>query len=221
MKLSEFAREIENARVVGEDAEIASLCTDSRVAGKGDLFFCLRGTHVDSHRFIDEACKKGASAVVSEQETEAPSQLIVPDGRVAMARISAAFYGHPERKMKIVGVTGTNGKTTVCHMIYNIMKAAGKKAGIIGTLGAEYGTRTFAPVLTTPDPVFLFSVLSDMAKDGVEVVAMEVSAHALALKKECPIVYDVAVFTNLTRDHLDFFADMNAYGAAKKTLFSP
>ena len=95
MKLSEFAREIENARVVGEDAEIASICTDSRVAGKGDLFFCLRGTHVDSHRFIDEACKKGASAVVSEQETEAPSQLIVPDGRVAMARISAAFYRHP------------------------------------------------------------------------------------------------------------------------------
>lgn len=221
MKLSEFAREIESARVVGEDAEITSLCTDSRVAGKGDLFFCLRGTHVDSHRFIDEACKKGAAAVVAEHETEAPSQLIVPDGRAAMARIAAAFYGHPERKMKIAGVTGTNGKTTVCHMIYNIMKAAGKKAGIIGTLGAEYGTRTFAPVLTTPDPVFLFSVLSDMVQDGVEVVAMEVSAHALALKKECPIVYDVVVFTNLTRDHLDFFADMNAYGAAKKTLFSP
>lgn len=221
MKLSEFAKEIEGARVVGEDAEISSLCTDSRVAAAGDLFFCLRGTHVDSHRFIDEACKKGAAAVVSERETGARAQLIVPDGRAAMAYISAAFYGHPEKKMKLVGVTGTNGKTTVCHMIYNIMKAAGKKAGLIGTLGAEYGTRTFAPALTTPDPVFLFSVLSDMVKDGVEVVAMEVSAHALALKKEIPIQYDVAVFTNLTRDHLDFFADMNAYGAAKKSLFLP
>jgi len=221
MKLTELVREVKGGYIVGGDAEVSSLCTDSRLSGEGDIFFCFPGTHTDSHKFAMEAAERGVAAIVAERKSDVSCpQLIVPSGREAMARISAAFYGHPEKKMKIVGVTGTNGKTTVCNMICAILKAAGIKAGVIGTLGAEYGEHKLEPVLTTPDPAFLFSVLADMQKDGVECVAMEVSAHALALKKECPITYDVAVFTNLTRDHLDFFGDMTAYGNAKKSLFT-
>lgn len=222
MKLSELARELEGARLIGEDREIKALCTDSRLAGEGDLFFCFCGTHSDSHEYAAEAVRRGAEGIVTERELKiGSSELVVKDGREAMARLSAAFYLHPERKLKIVGVTGTNGKTTTSFMLKNILEEAGIKTGVIGTLGAEYGEHKVAPVLTTPDPVFLFSLLADMVKEGVEIAVMEVSAHALALKKECPIRYDIAVFTNLTRDHLDFFKDMKAYGDAKKSLFQP
>lgn len=220
MKLSKLSEELQTYERTGEDVEISSLCTDSRVAGEGDLFFCFRGTHNDSHAFAQEAEARGAAAIVCERRLDVSiPQLIVPEGREAMARLSAAFYRHPERKLRIVGVTGTNGKTTVTHMLRNIFEADGRKTGIIGTLGAAYGAISIAPALTTPDPVFLFNLLADMAKADVEIVFMEVSAHALALRKDCPIFYDAAVFTNLTQDHLDFFADMRAYGEAKKQLF--
>lgn len=219
MKLSDFAKET-GGKLKG-DAEINALVTDSRVAGKGDLFFCYRGTSEDSHAYAAEAARRGVSAFVCERElqTDVP-QLIVPDGREAMAKIAAAFYSHPEKKLKIVGVTGTNGKTTVSHMFANIMRASGKNVGLIGTLGAKYNDIEVAPSLTTPDPVSLFSMLADMQRNGVEIVVMEVSAHALALKKDCPIFYEAAIFTNLTRDHLDFFGDMKTYGEAKKLLFA-
>lgn len=222
MKLSFLAKELPVSHLIGGDAEITALCTDSRVAGAGDLFFCFQGTHFDSHCFAEEAALRGAAAIVSEQDTGAGiPQLIVPDGRAAMAMLSAAFYRHPERKLSVVGITGTNGKTTTMYMLKNIMEEAGKKVGIIGTLGASYPEVNVAPSLTTPDPVFLFSLLADMVRAGTEIVVMEVSAHALALKKELPIVYDAAVFTNLTQDHLDFFGNMTAYGNAKKSLFTP
>lgn len=221
MKLSKLERDLVQAKRLGE-AEITALCADSRVVRRGDLFFCFRGTKTDAHRYAKEAVARGAAAIVCE--TQLPldcPQLVVPDGREAMARISATFYGHPEQKLKMIAVTGTNGKTTTVHLLYRIFEAAGKRAGIIGTLGARFGTRSVSPSLTTPDPVALFSLLADMVKSGVEVVAMEVSAHALALKKDAPICYDVAIFTNLTRDHLDFFGDMTAYGRAKASLFTP
>ncbi|MDE6058431.1 MAG: UDP-N-acetylmuramoyl-L-alanyl-D-glutamate--2,6-diaminopimelate ligase [Clostridia bacterium] len=222
MKLSFLAKELPDCEIIGGDAEISALCTDSRVAGAGDLFFCFQGTHFDSHCFAEEAQLRGAAAIVSQQDTGVGiPQLIVHDGREAMARISAAFYRHPERKISIVGITGTNGKTTTMYMLKNILEEAGKKVGIIGTLGASYSEVTVAPSLTTPDPVFLFSLLADMARAGTEYVVMEVSAHALALRKECPVVYDAAIFTNLTQDHLDFFGDMRSYGNAKKSLFTP
>lgn len=221
MRLSELARELTGASITG-DANITGLCTDSRVAGEGDLFFCFGGTHVDSHAFAYDAEERGCAAVVCERDIPVSvPKLIVKDGREAMARLCAAFYGHPEKKLKIVGVTGTNGKTTVTHMFYNILLEAGKKVGMVGTLGAKYATVTVAPSLTTPDPAFLFSLLADMVKKGIEIVVMEVSAHALALKKDCPICYDTAIFTNLSQDHLDFFGDMGKYGEAKKSLFSP
>ena len=220
MKLSELAGEA--GALYGGDAEIRGLCTDSRVAGKGDLFFCFRGTREDGHKFAAEAAARGAAAVVCERKLALSCpQLVVSDGREAMARIAAAFYGHPERRLKTVGVTGTNGKTTTATMIAEILSAAGMRTGLVGTLGARYGTVVVPPSLTTPDPVCLFSLLADMAAAGMEAVVLEVSAHALALRKETPIRYDVAVFTNLTRDHLDFFGDMQAYGDAKKLLFQP
>ncbi len=221
MKLSDFAKET-GGTLCGGDAEISSLCTDSRVAGEGDLFFCFRGTHEDSHEYAEEAERRGVAAIVCEHdvETDLP-RLVVKDGRAAMAKIAALFYGHPERGMKIVGVTGTNGKTTVAHMLYSIFSEAGKNVGLIGTLGARYGGISVPPELTTPDPVNLFSLLADMRRAGVEVVAMEVSAHALALRKVLPIRFAEAVFTNLTQDHLDFFGDMEKYGRAKAALFTP
>lgn len=221
MKLAQLSEELREKRMT-DDAEISGLCTDSRVAGKGDLFLCFRGTHRDSHQYAEEAVKRGASAIVCEHELPVNCpQLIVPDGREAIARVAAGFYGHPERGLRIAGITGTNGKTTVSYMLRNILSRWGKRTGIIGTLGARYSDRTVEPALTTPDPLFLFSLLADMKKEGTEYVVMEVSAHALALKKVCPVTFDVGIFTNLTRDHLDFFGDMEKYGEAKKNLFLP
>lgn len=220
MNLKELVIELEQCTVKG-DAEVRGLTADSRVAGKGDLFFCYRGEHIDSHEFALEAEARGCAAIVCERELPVScAQIVVPDGRAAMSKICAAFYRHPERKMKMVGVTGTNGKTTTVAMTKNILACAGIHAGVIGTLGATYGSVRIAPSLTTPDPIGLFSLLADMARSGTEVVVMEVSAHALALKKELPVCYDVAVFTNLTRDHLDFFGTMERYGNAKKQLFT-
>ena len=222
MKLSALCEDLREKRLLGGDTEILSLCTDSRIAGKGDLFFCFRGTHEDAHDYAAEAWRRGAAAIVCERELEVGCpQVIVPNGRRAMALISSAFYDHPQRRLQIIGVTGTNGKTTTVQMIEAILSECGRKVGIIGTLGARYAQKTIAPDLTTPDPVYLFSLLADMVAGGVDTVAMEVSAHALALEKECPLVYDVGIFTNLTQDHLDFFGDMTAYGEAKRTMFSP
>ncbi len=221
MKLSELANEIKGATRTGSDVCIRSLCTDSRVAGPGDLFFCFRGTHADSHAFAAEAEERGAAALLCERGLDVSlPQLIVPDAREGMARVSAAFYGHPERSLMTVGITGTNGKTTVAHMIRSILNADGKRTGLLGTLGARYGDVVIPPTLTTPDPAALFSTLADMRRHGMEAVSMEVSAHALALKKTIPIRFDLAVFTNLTQDHLDFFGDLRSYGEAKAQLFT-
>ncbi len=214
-------KEIPHEKIRFCEREISSLCTDSRVAGKGDLFFCFRGTRVDSHRFAREAELRGVEAIVCESPCEVSiPQIVVEDGREAMARLCAAFYLHPEREMKLVGVTGTNGKTTTAHLLYSILCSAGKQVALLGTLGARYGGKTVAPDLTTPDPTCLFPLLADMKKAGAEYVVMEVSAHALALKKVCPLHFDVVIFTNLTQDHLDFFSSMEEYGAAKKQLFT-
>jgi len=220
MKLSVLAAEMRE-KTLTEDAEIHGLCTDSRLAVRGDLFFAYKGETADSHFFAEEALKRGAGGVVCEHALplDCP-QLIVRDGREAMARLSAAFYAHPERSLRVIGITGTNGKTTTAHLLRHILLAAGCRAGIIGTLGVRFADRSYLPELTTPDPPFLFSVLRKMVQSGIEYVVMESSAHALALRKECPIVYDVGIFTNLTRDHLDFFRDMEAYGAAKCSMFS-
>jgi UDP-N-acetylmuramoyl-L-alanyl-D-glutamate--2,6-diaminopimelate ligase len=185
------------------------------------MFFCLTGGKIDSHIFAHDAQAVGAAAVVCERELELDiPQIIVPDSRQAMSLMAAKYYGNPAERLKIVGITGTNGKTTVSYMLSSILQRAGKNTAVVGTLGIYYGKKQIAPELTTPDPIFLQKTLADMVKCGVEYVVAEISAHALYYKKDAGITYAACIFTNFTQDHLDFFDNMKNYKEAKKLLFS-
>ena len=221
MLLGELLQGIAYERVSRfEDREIAGITTDSKHVMKGDLFVCFSGGEHDGHEYAAEALAAGASALAVERELPLPApQIVVRDGRKAAGEIAAAFYGHPEEKLKVIGVTGTNGKTTTCHMLASILTAAGKECGIIGTLGIRYANREISPDLTTPDPPYLYKIFADMAEAGVEYVVMEVSAHALYFGKVDGVRFEAGIFTNFTEDHLDFFKTMDAYAAAKEKLF--
>ncbi len=203
------------------ETEITGLAIDSGKVKKGDLFFCLVGKEHDGHTFAADALSRGAAAVVVERALAVDGEQIeVSDTRHALSIAASAFYGHPSKRLKMIGVTGTNGKTTTTYIIKNIIEAAGYSCGLIGTNAVEFGDTKLDAGLTTPDPIELHSILRDMSDAGVEYVVMEVSAHALALKKVDGIMYEVAAFTNFSRDHLDFFGDMKTYGEAKKSFFT-
>lgn len=220
MRLETLAKLLGGSAVGNTDVEISGLCADSRKVKKGDLFFCYKGEKFDSHSCAAQVAAAGAAALVCEKKLGCPlPQIIVPDGRAAVAKAARAFYGEADEKLKLVAVTGTNGKTTTTYMLDSVFRAAGKKCAIIGTLGISYAGRFIAPELTTPDPVYLHSVFRDMADCGVEYVFMEVSAHALYFDKIAGLKFEAGIFTNCTQDHLDFFADMKEYAAAKKRLF--
>ena len=194
--------------------------TDSRKKAESSLFFCLVGKNVDSHTLVGEAVRNGAVAVVTERELETDvPQIIVENSRWTLGKLSSVFYGEPSTKMKVIGITGTNGKTTTAHMLFSILKKAGKRAGIIGTLGIRYAGVKLPASLTTPDPIELQETFADMANKGVEYVVMEVSAHALYYQKTAGIQFAACIFTNFTQDHLDFFHTMKAYKQAKSRLF--
>lgn len=222
MLLGNLIGQIEHERVSRfEEREIIGISTDSKHVMKGDLFVCFSGGEHDGHEFAAEAISAGASALAVERELPLPvPQIVVKDGRKAAGEIARAFYGHPERKLKIIGITGTNGKTTTAHMLAAILAAAGKECGIIGTLGIRYANREISPDLTTPDPPYLYKIFADMAEAGVEYVVMEVSAHALHFGKVDGVRFEAGIFTNFTEDHLDFFKTMDAYAAAKEKLFA-
>ncbi len=221
MLLSELTDALAEKEVIGGDAEIEKLCMSDKEAGRGSLYFCIKGNRYDGHDFAQRAVAKGAVAVVCSKKLGlGVPEVVVGDVREAMSLMAGRFYSNPADKMRIIGVTGTNGKTTTCHIIANILKKAGRKVGIIGTLGIKYGKVSIAPEMTTPDPIYLHRIFSDMADDGVEDVVMEVSAHAAALKKIAGIYFDAGVFTNLTEDHLDFFGTMEEYGRAKEEFLS-
>ncbi len=188
---------------------------------KGCLYFCLRDdrTLADAAFAIDH----GASALVLGEKIDGINvpQYITSDARHKFAVTSATFYGNPADKLTMIGVTGTNGKTTTTHIIKSILDAAGRKTGLIGTNCVMFGEEKRPSTLTTPDPPVLHKLLAEMAESGIDAVVMEVSAHALALKKTDGIVFDVSAFTNLTQDHLDFFGSMEEYKKAKKILFTP
>ncbi len=204
------------------DTDITGLACDSSKVKPGFLFFCLVGRENDGHTFAADALSRGAAAIVVERRLALDCvQIEVDDTRAAMARAAAAFYGNPSKRLKIIGITGTNGKTTTTYIIKSIIEASGHSCGLIGTNAVEYGDSKIPATLTTPDPIDLQHTLSDMAAAGVEYVVMEVSAHALALKKVDGIVYEVAAFSNFSRDHLDFFGDMKSYAQAKKSFFTP
>jgi UDP-N-acetylmuramoyl-L-alanyl-D-glutamate--2,6-diaminopimelate ligase len=221
MKLYELIKAVDVTQVYGnDDVEITGICADSKKVREGNLFVCFAGGKHDSHEYIAEAINNGAAAVVCERQIDiAKPYVIVPDGRKAQAQLARAFYGYADKKLKIVAVTGTNGKTTTTYMLKSIFDNNSQKSGVIGTLGISYCDKFISPELTTPDPIFLHGILSDMLESGVEYVFMEVSAHAIYYDKINGINFAAGIFTNCTHDHLDFFGSMEEYARVKKSLF--
>ncbi len=219
MKLSQLAGEAAPYFVEQRgDCEISGLAQDSRQNMAGSLFFCISGARSDSHQFAAQAVQNGAVALVVTRfldEVNVP-QLLVSDDRAAMALLAAAFYGHPARQMKLIGITGTKGKTTTSYYIKAILEEAGWTCGLIGTTGNMIGSRWMKSSLTTPDPIDLQRTLREMADSGVQAVCMEVSAHAVSLKRLEGLQFEAGCFLNLSQDHLDFFGDMDRYFETKK-----
>jgi UDP-N-acetylmuramoyl-L-alanyl-D-glutamate--2,6-diaminopimelate ligase len=212
----------EGARIVGDpEVEVSALAYDSRKAGPGTLFFCVVGEKRDGHEFAAQVAEAGAAALVVERELEvAVPQVVVPSARAAMAPFAAAFWGDPTAELKVVGVTGTNGKTTTAYLAREILEAAGIQTGLMGTVKQVVGGEEEPVERTTPEAIDLQETFRRMLDKGDRAVAMEVSSHAMVLHRADAIHFDVAVFTNLTQDHLDFHADMEDYFQAKRMLFA-
>ena len=224
MKLFKLLKNI-NCRVLGNSAiDIEGLYhKDTEVKEKG-LFFCLRGTKVDGNNFVYSAIKNGAVAIVAEQEIQKLSgitQIIVKNARETMSLIACKFFGNPADKLKIIAVTGTNGKTTTTNMLASVMEKAGKRVAVIGTNGIFFNNKKYETNMTTPDPIELQRYLSIMLKNRIEYVCAEISAHAIDLHKIDGIKFEVVIFSNLTEDHLDYFKTMDKYFEAKAKLFLP
>ncbi|MDR1321493.1 MAG: UDP-N-acetylmuramoyl-L-alanyl-D-glutamate--2,6-diaminopimelate ligase [Gracilibacteraceae bacterium] len=218
--LAELAMSAPGAVRRGE-AWITGLQADSRRVAAGDLFICVPGFHVDGHDFAAAAVARGAAALLTSRPLDLPApQIVVPDVRQAAGLVAAAFFGYPGEKLRLSGVTGTNGKTTVVHLIERVALAAGRPAGSIGTLGARFGGQTAPTAHTTPEAAELQGLLAQMAASGVREVAMEVSSQGLDLGRLGGCRFAAAVFTNLTQDHLDYHGTMERYLAAKAELFA-
>lgn len=219
MKASEL---FEDSRGL-ENVQISGIFSDSRKIIPGGVFVCLKGEKSDGHNYAKEAEKKGASVIVASKKISAGVPVVyVDDTDETLAKLSEKFFGFPSKRLKLVGVTGTNGKTTVTYLVKSILEAAGKKVGIIGTNKCFIGEREldFSSCMpTTPSALELAQIFKEMADSGCEYVVMEVSSHALALKRVFGLCFEVGVFTNLTRDHLDFHKTMEEYLAAKAKLF--
>ena len=201
--------------------EIAGLAYDSRKVEPGTLFFCVPGEKVDGHEFAAAAVEAGAAGLVVERELELDVvQVVVGDARVAMAPVAARFWGEPTEELKVVGVTGTNGKTTTAFLIREILEAAGMQCGLLGTVKQVVGGVEEEVERTTPEAIELQATFRRMLDGGDRACVMEVSSHALALHRADAIDFDVALFTNLSRDHLDFHADMGDYFQSKRRLFA-
>ena len=219
-RLSEVAAVLE-VGFEGPDIVLGDVHHDSRNATPGSLFVAIAGSNVDGHDHAASAVLRGASALVVERRLDVDvPQLVVADSRAALASAAAVVHGNPSRQLQIVGVTGTNGKTTVVHMIEAVAATAGLTTGLIGTLGARIESREIPLERTTPESSDTQRLLRRMVDAGVGLVAMEVSSHALALHRSDSIYFRVAAFTNLSRDHLDFHGDMESYYAAKARLFT-
>jgi UDP-N-acetylmuramoyl-L-alanyl-D-glutamate--2,6-diaminopimelate ligase len=222
MRLEELVAELPGARVVGNPTvEVAELAYDSRKASPGTLFFCVVGQKVDGHEFAPRVVEEGAVALVVERELAglAVPQVVVADSRAAMAPLAARFYGDPTGELRVAGITGTNGKTTTAFLVREILQAADFRCGLLGTVKQVVGGVEKEVVRTTPEAIELQATFRQMLEGGDEACAMEVSSHAMALHRADAIHFEVALFTNLTQDHLDFHADMEDYFLAKRKLF--
>jgi UDP-N-acetylmuramyl-tripeptide synthetase len=216
------------------DSDIHSIHYRAQEVQPGGIFVAIEGQTADGHDFMHQALKRGAAAIITQKEppqpflnklgaasgNRSPIVIRVANTRAALADLAACFYGHPSSDMTLVGITGTNGKTTVAYLIESILLQAGFKVGVIGTINYRYGGKTFANPMTTPESLDLQRILAEMRHDGISHVVAEASSHAMDLYRIKNCWFDVAAFTNLTQDHLDFHGDMQAYWTSKKKLFT-
>lgn len=223
MRLESITQNVQTIRVNGTlDREIQSIAYDSRQVRPGALFVALRGMRHDGSDYIREAVSRGAIAVVSEEEwppIPGVTQIRVEKPRRALAEIASAFFDNPSAEMDLVGITGTNGKTTVSFMCKALLEAAGRRTGLMGTVQYEIGRRVIPAVRTTPEALDIQRMLREMLQERCSGAVMEVSSHALAQRRVWGIDFDVAVFTNLSQDHLDYHESMDRYFQAKALLF--
>jgi UDP-N-acetylmuramoyl-L-alanyl-D-glutamate--2,6-diaminopimelate ligase len=222
--VASLLRRLPVREVHGDTAiEVRDVTSDSREAGPGVLFVALRGFHVDGHSYLREvASKKAAAALVERPDGACPlTQIVVTDARLALGIAAAEVHGHPSRALVVLGVTGTNGKTTVTYLVRSIFEAAGQAAGMLGTLGSRWGGGEIPAVNTTPGPDLIHRTLARMREGGVRVVAMEATSHAVALRRLVGIRFHAMALTNVTRDHLDFHGTVEAYRREKMRLFLP
>lgn len=227
MKIEQLLKAIQSGNIISSELpatmEITNITQDTRQVAAGSCFVCVEGATVDGHQFVDEAIQKGASLIISQKpfaHSLSVPVIQVPDTKKALAKLSVAFYGDPTKKLKVVGVTGTNGKTTTTHMIAEVMEQLGHQTGIIGTMYNKIGAQKLPTINTTPDSLTLQRLLKEMNEAEVTHCAMEVSSHALVQGRVWGVDFDVAVFTNLSQDHLEYHHTMQEYFYAKSLLFS-
>jgi UDP-N-acetylmuramoyl-L-alanyl-D-glutamate--2,6-diaminopimelate ligase len=221
VKLGSLVADLASARVAGDAAiEVESLAYDSRKVQPGTLFFCVPGEKVDGHEFGGAAVEAGAVALVVERELDVDvAQVVVRDARAAMAPVAARFWGEPTEELRVVGITGTNGKTTTAFLAREVLEAAGVRCGLLGTVRQVVGGVEEEVERTTPEAIDLQATFRRMLEAGDRACAMEVSSHALALHRCAATRFEAALFTNLTQDHLDFHGDMEGYFRSKRALF--
>ncbi|MEC4673914.1 MAG: UDP-N-acetylmuramoyl-L-alanyl-D-glutamate--2,6-diaminopimelate ligase [Nitrospirota bacterium] len=235
MRLAELIEGLEVKSCEGNlDSDILDITDDSRNVKQGSLFVAVKGIQMDGHNFVERACAAGAASVLvqspyrwsvedaveSGQSDSCPALVQVVDTRKALGQVAAKFFDYPSQQLRMIGVTGTNGKTTVTHVSKAVLETANQQVGVIGTIGYFVGDECVSATHTTPTPIVLQSLLAKMVKRNLNVAVMEVSSHALALDRVAGCQFDIVVFTNLTQDHLDFHEDMEAYFQAKYRLFS-
>ncbi len=223
MQLKTLLAAISPRQVVGpSDRVVEGIAYDSRRVQRNGVFVALRGEKSDGHQFIEQAVEKGATVIVTEQEVQSPRAtcVVVENTRSALADLARTFYQNPARRLKLAAVTGTNGKTTTTFLIKHICEKAGLRCGLLGTVRYEIADRVLPAVRTTPEALDVYDLLAQMVNAGCKAATMEVSSHALAQDRVRGLEWDVAVFTNLTQDHLDFHGTMEDYFEAKASLFT-
>jgi UDP-N-acetylmuramoyl-L-alanyl-D-glutamate--2,6-diaminopimelate ligase len=225
MKLQDMLAQVECIAILGErERDILQLCIDSRQVQPGGLFVALPGSRVDGHTFVNEVITRGAVAIVVEKvqrPVNGVTFIQVPEARRALARLASNFYGRPAESLGLIGITGTNGKTTTASLLSAILNAAGQPAGLIGTIANTFRDFVQKVPYTTPDPISLHAFFQKVQQGGGEWAVMEVSSHALALERVYGLRFQAALFTNLTQDHLDFHGTFEHYFESKARLFSP
>ncbi len=224
MQLKQIISQFSPVSVEGTlDREVSGITYDSRRVTPGMVFVAIPGQHVDGHQFINTAIDRGAAAIICARNgfsSQRATKIKVVDTREALARAAAEFYQHPSTKLKVIGVTGTNGKTTVAFIVKEILEAAGIKTGLLGTVRYEIGERVIPAHRTTPEALEIQQLMAQMVRAGCTACVMEVSSHALEQQRVCGVDFDLGIFTNLTQDHLDYHGTMEDYYAAKQKLFA-